>query len=529
MVETKSTNLSKWDEKLKASAEEEYESFRNVLEWTDGFGLVFVQCAPVQGDELITKFTKDLITKKIAVLSFQSGEEICNLYDLVDQMPNRDQIDILFIRGLEYSFVPYIKPGYGGQGDYYKLDNLPPILGHLNLQRERFRRDFEICFVFLLPFFGIKYFIQRAPDFFDWRSGLFTFPEQKEQLIPQLDSRTLKRLEWLGYGCLFLVGLFLGVYLSWLIASVLMPILGVLIGLLVSGLGKAIRLRQTKQYANVNFLILILRGSLATQSYFLGTFWSGFGTFKKSCFYFERAIEFDPDYYQAWNNRGIALGNLGRLEEAIASYNKAVKIKPDHHYPWNNRGIALENLGRLEEAIASYDNALKIKPDYHQAWNNRGIALSNLGRNEEAITSYDNLLKIKPDNYEAWNNRGIALSNLGRNEEAITSYDNLLKIKPDNYEAWNNRGIALSNLGRNEEAITSYDNLLKIKPDYASAYFNKACAYALQENISLAIDNLTQAINLDSKSFEMAKTDNDFDKIRNDRRFIDLINQSDSP
>jgi len=117
MLATQATNLSKWDEKLKASAEEEYESFRNVLEWTEDFGLVFVQCAPVQGEELITKVTKDLTTKKIAVLSFQSGEEIRNLYDLVDQMPNRDQIDILFIRGLEYSLVPYIKPGYGGQGD----------------------------------------------------------------------------------------------------------------------------------------------------------------------------------------------------------------------------------------------------------------------------------------------------------------------------------------------------------------------------------------------------------------------------
>lgn len=70
---------------------------------------------------------------------------------------------------------------------------------------------------------------------------------------------------------------------------------------------------------------------------------------------------------------------------------------------------------------------------------------------------------------------------------------------------------------------------LKIKPDDASGYFNKACAYALLENIDLAIENLTQAINLDSKYLEMAKTDTDFDKIRSDSRFINLINQSDSP
>jgi tetratricopeptide (TPR) repeat protein len=46
------------------------------------------------------------------------------------------------------------------------------------------------------------------------------------------------------------------------------------------------------------------------------------------------------------------------LEQAIACFDKALEIKPDLHAAWNNRGYALGNLGRLEEAIASYDKAL---------------------------------------------------------------------------------------------------------------------------------------------------------------------------
>lgn len=84
-------------------------------------------------------------------------------------------------------------------------------------------------------------------------------------------------------------------------------------------------------------------------------------------------------------------------------------------------------------------------------------------------------------------------------------------------------------MGRLEEAIASFDHALKFKPDDASAYYNKACTYALQEKIDLAIANLKHAINLDSKYLEMAKTDTDFDKIRNDSRFIDLLNKTDSP
>ena len=77
--------------------------------------------------------------------------------------------------------------------------------------------------------------------------------------------------------------------------------------------------------------------------------------------------------------------------------------------------------------------------------------------------------------------------------------------------------------------IASCDNSLTIKPDLAIAYYNKACAYVFQESISLAIENLIQAINIDSQYLQKAKTDTNFDKIRQDSRFIDLINQSDSP
>ena len=113
---------------------------------------------------------------------------------------------------------------------------------------------------------------------------------------------------------------------------------------------------------------------------------------------------------------------------------------------------------------------------------------------------------------------------MGRLEEAITSFDEALKIKPDVHQAWYNRGNALRNLGRLEEAIAFYDQALEIKPDLHQAWYNKARVYALQENIRLAIKNLQQAINLDSKYLEMAKTDTNFDKIRNDSRFINLLN-----
>ncbi|HAC62764.1 MAG TPA: hypothetical protein DCF68_04330, partial [Cyanothece sp. UBA12306] len=42
--------------------------------------------------------------------------------------------------------------------------------------------------------------------------------------------------------------------------------------------------------------------------------------------------------------RGYALGRLGRYEEAIASYDKALEIQPDYHEAIDNRQIAMDNI-----------------------------------------------------------------------------------------------------------------------------------------------------------------------------------------
>ncbi len=152
-----------------------------------------------------------------------------------------------------------------------------------------------------------------------------------------------------------------------------------------------------------------------------------------------------------------------------------------------------------------------------------GGELFNLSRYEDAIAAYDRAIEIKPDYDAAWNNRGNALDNLGRHEEAIAAYDKAIEIKPDKDAAWNNRGIALRNLGRYEEAISAFDNALELNPDNASAWYNRACYFALQNQIESAIENLTKAISLNKKYQEMAKTDSDFDNIREDSRFQALI------
>ncbi len=228
--------------------------------------------------------------------------------------------------------------------------------------------------------------------------------------------------------------------------------------------------------------------------WYLGNRFSGYGNHEEAIASYDKAIEFKPDYHEAWSNRGNSLAALGRREEAIASYDKAIEVKPDYHEAWNNRGVSLKNLGRYEEAIASYDKAIEFKADDHEAWYNRGNSLAALGRWEEAIASYDKAIEFKPDLHEAWSNRGASLDALGRREEAIASYDKAIEVKPDLHEAWTNRGVSLDDLGRREEAIASYDKAIEFKPDKHEAWNNRGVSLAALGRREEALASYDKAI-----------------------------------
>lgn len=185
--------VTNWDKDLPADPEEEYQALVRALSWRKGFGLLFVRCSPKESKQLVSRVQKDIDNKKIEFLSIDKS--IDNLFDIIEKLPNLDKIDIIFINGIENSFKDYIKPGYGGQGDYYKLDTVPPILSHLNLQRERFRDNFNICFIFLVRLFGLRYFIHRAPDFYDWRSGVFDFNQKKVSVTIDIKKELHNQLE----------------------------------------------------------------------------------------------------------------------------------------------------------------------------------------------------------------------------------------------------------------------------------------------------------------------------------------------
>ncbi len=107
--------------------------------------------------------------------------------------------------------------------------------------------------------------------------------------------------------------------------------------------------------------------------------------------------------------------------------------------------------------------------------------------------------------------------------EALKHLDLVIQIDQNDAILWDNKAFILIKLGENDLAIESCDKALELDPNFSNAYYNKSCAFSLKNDAVKAGNNLQRAIKGDSKYKELARTDTDFDNIRNKKEFKKLL------
>ena len=210
---------------------------------------------------------------------------------------------------------------------------------------------------------------------------------------------------------------------------------------------------------------------------------------------YDKSIELNPNFYQAYNNRGSAKVRIGQYNSAIVDLNKALSYKSDFAEAYCNRGLAKINLNQYNSAIEDYDVAIALKRDDAEAYCNRGIAKASLGQYHSAITDFDEALNRKPDFAEAYSIRGEAKANLSQYHSAIIDCDEALNSKPNFAEAYCNRAKAKVGLRQYHSAITDCDKALNSKPDFAEAYCNRGVARCSIGQYDSAIADFDKALN----------------------------------
>lgn len=117
---------------------------------------------------------------------------------------------------------------------------------------------------------------------------------------------------------------------------------------------------------------------------------------------YDKAIELNPSYTDAWIRKGITLYNNKEYYEAEVCLNEAVRLSPMLFKAVYNRGKNRMALDNIEGALADFDRAVSIKPEHAKVHELFGDALMRTGKEEAAALQWaiaerlrEKMLKIK--------------------------------------------------------------------------------------------------------------------------------------
>lgn len=233
-----------------------------------------------------------------------------------------------------------------------------------------------------------------------------------------------------------------------------------------------------------------------------------------------------PDQPDALALHGLALGRLGRGEEAIAALRRAVSLNPalpdawralgDHYTALDMRAAAdaayaqairhatrdprlmgaalalVEN--RIPDAEAILREFLKRQPTDVAAIRMLAEVAARIGRYQDAETLLARCLELAPGFTAARHNYAMVLHRLNRPEDALAQIDRLLQEEPRNPGYRNLRAAVLGRIGEYAGSIEQYREVLAEYPNQAKVWMSLGHALKTAGRHAESIEAYTTSI-----------------------------------
>lgn len=204
---------------------------------------------------------------------------------------------------------------------------------------------------------------------------------------------------------------------------------------------------------------------------------------------FHRAIELDPNYATAHHWYAEFLAFQGRFEEASAESDRARRLDPLSLIIASDHGVLLLFSRQYDRAIAQFRAVQAVDPNFPRA---RMIipAYVEKGMFGEALAEAEKWRRAEPDNAGVWAMEAGVYGRMGRQNEA---WQALRKFQ----QATRN------------ESIDTLGMLIG--------------AYAAMNNKAKALEHMEKAYRERSNVLTALKVDPNYDRLRSDPRFQDLM------
>ncbi|HYU99817.1 MAG TPA: trypsin-like peptidase domain-containing protein [Pyrinomonadaceae bacterium] len=213
--------------------------------------------------------------------------------------------------------------------------------------------------------------------------------------------------------------------------------------------------------------------------------------------YFEKAVESDSNYAEAWAQAGFCREKLGRHADAIEASKKAVNLRPSSE-SYFNIGLANYYLKQYRDSAEGYRQSIKLDPyNAADAYYALGLVYRDWGRPDDEIQAYKQAIRLRQDYTSAYERLGSRYLKSKKYPEAVDVFKQISVLKPGDANAPNSMGEAYLEMGKLPEAVEAFRQAIRLKPDFGKAYYNLGRSQLALGNRDGALEQYNILQNLD--------------------------------
>ena len=235
------------------------------------------------------------------------------------------------------------------------------------------------------------------------------------------------------------------------------------------------------------------------------------GNLGKATNYYQKALEFDPNFYLAYYQLGVLEKKQGHSQTAIDYLNKVIEVKPDHAKTWFTLGSVHESDGNTELAIEHYSKAIEINPGYAKAYGNLGKLYTENQLYKEAEDVLKTVTQIDPNYADGFMRLGLLYIEQEIWESAVENLIVATRLDEKDYNKFVNLAAALNHIQKWDKAISAARSCTDLKRKFGGGWYELGVA-------EMGRGNRTRA----KKHFQVAHNDRDWREMA--ARKIDEIN-----
>ena len=253
---------------------------------------------------------------------------------------------------------------------------------------------------------------------------------------------------------------------------------------------------------------------------------------------FQKAVDLDSRFASAYAGLGEAYATMYRdfdrqeswLDKAMEVSLKGLMYDSSLSEAYASLGLAYYGKDALDEALSASKKAIELDPNNFNAYWILSRIYHSSDRDRDACGALEKVVSINPNFLTAYDDLGMYYERLGDTENLERTIQRVLTVVPkylvqhpeDTYRRMA-YAVTLAKAKRIEESKAEGEKALELNPNDPIMMYYGACLYARLGEKESAVQLLGNAVNNGYENYEWIKRDPDFESIRQETGYIELM------